>query len=201
MTDSSTNILLSGIDRQQSAFAGELLSQVFINAGYDAKSTEVQTSDRNGGAVMHFRFGEKVHSPFITRGEVDYFVSFELLEALRYINWIRRTGKIIMNRPVQFPRPLHPAWIKTPENIEKVFKKLFDDVFVIDGLKIAAGAGDAGAVAVVLLGALSSFFPEVHESHWIVAIGHFLPPELHDPHVKAFYEGRTFEIQKYLSRM
>jgi indolepyruvate ferredoxin oxidoreductase beta subunit len=202
MTERSTNILLSGIERQQGAFAGGLLSQVFTGAGYDAKSTEVRASDRNGGGVtIHFRFGENVRSPLVTRGEVDYFLSFEWPGALRSIKWLRPTGKIIINRAAASARPSGPGWTKTPENIEKVLRKLFKDVFVIDGLKIAADAGSTLAATVALLGALSSFFPEIDEGQWIAAIRQRLSPELLGAHTKAFYEGRTFEIQKYLSRM
>ena len=98
------NIFLSGVGGQGTILASNILGQVLLNAGYDVKKAEVHGMAQRGGDVTtHFRFGEKVYSPLIKQGDVDYLVSFELLEALRYLNWVKAGGQ---SHSQQF---FHPA--------------------------------------------------------------------------------------------
>src|SRR5512136_1451472 len=98
------NILLSGVGGQGMILASNMLGQVLLNAGYDVKKAEVHGMAQRGGDVTtHFRFGKKVYSPLIKQGEVDFLISFELLEALRYINWIKPGGKVILNNQTIYP--------------------------------------------------------------------------------------------------
>jgi indolepyruvate ferredoxin oxidoreductase beta subunit len=79
------NVFLSGVGGQGTILASNILGQVLLKAGYDVKKAEVHGMAQRGGDVTtHFRFGERVYSPLIKEGDVDYLVSFELLEALRY---------------------------------------------------------------------------------------------------------------------
>jgi indolepyruvate ferredoxin oxidoreductase beta subunit len=101
--DTVTNIFLSGVGGQGAILASNILAEVFIGAGYDVKKAEVHGMAQRGGDVTtHFRFGKKVYSPLIKYGDVDYLLSFEYLEALRYINWIKPEGKIIINNRKYF---------------------------------------------------------------------------------------------------
>jgi len=106
MTDNGTvtNIFLSGVGGQGTILASNILAEVFLNAGYDVKKAEVHGMAQRGGDVTtHFRFGKKVYSPLIESGDVDFLLSFELLEAARYINWVKPEGKIIINRQAILP--------------------------------------------------------------------------------------------------
>ncbi|MGB9627523.1 MAG: 2-oxoacid:acceptor oxidoreductase family protein [Thermodesulfobacteriota bacterium] len=79
-----TNVLLTGVGGQGTILASDILCSVFHEVGYDVKKSEVHGMAQRGGDVTtHFRFGKKVYPPLIPYGEVDYLVSFELLEALR----------------------------------------------------------------------------------------------------------------------
>ena len=99
-----TNIFLSGVGGQGTILASNILGEVFLKGGYDMKKSEVHGMAQRGGDVTtHFRFGKKVYSPLIAYGEADYLISFELLEALRYINWVKRDGKVIINQQVIIP--------------------------------------------------------------------------------------------------
>jgi indolepyruvate ferredoxin oxidoreductase beta subunit len=202
MTDNVTNILLSGVGGQGTILAGNILCQAFLDAGYDVKKAEVHGMAQRGGDVTtHFRFGKKVYSPLIAKGEVDYLISFELLEAIRYINWVKPTGQIIINRQAILPPAVTLGQMKYPDNVEKTFEKHFKgNVLVVDGQKIARNAGNIQAANVVLVGAFSDFFPEVKEGQWIKAIKSLLAPKLHELNVRAFYEGRTLEIRAQLGR-
>ena len=194
MTDNNkvTNIFLSGVGGQGTILASNILAEVFLKAGYDVKKSEVHGMAQRGGDVTtHFRFGKKVYSPLIKYGDVDFLLSFELLEALRYINWVKPEGKIIINKQQILPPGVNLGTAKYPEDVEKTFKKFFkENAWVLDGQEMARKLGNTQAANVVLVGAFSNFFPEMKEEQFIDAIKSLLAPKLHDLNVKAFYEGR-----------
>ncbi|MBA4418698.1 MAG: indolepyruvate oxidoreductase subunit beta [Syntrophus sp. (in: bacteria)] len=187
-----TNIFLSGVGGQGAILASNILGEVFIKAGYDVKKAEVHGMAQRGGDVTtHFRFGKKVYSPLIKYGDADYLLSFELLEAIRYINWVKPEGKIIINKSEIFPPSVNLGQMAYPKDVEKTFKKYFkDNVWMIDGQGIAKTLGNVQSANVVLVGAFSNFFPEIKDEQFIDAIKTLLAPKLHDLNVKAFYEGK-----------
>jgi indolepyruvate ferredoxin oxidoreductase, beta subunit len=187
-----TNIFLSGVGGQGTILASNILAEVFLKAGYDVKKSEVHGMAQRGGDVTtHFRFGKKVYSPLIKYGDVDFLLSFELLEALRYINWVKPEGKIVINRQEIFPPGVNLGLAKYPQDVEKSFKKYFkNNVHIINGQDMARKLGNMQAANVVLVGAFSNFFPEIKEGQFIDAIKTLLAPKLHDLNVKAFHEGR-----------
>ena len=187
-----TNIFLSGVGGQGTILASNILAEVFLKAGYDVKKSEVHGMAQRGGDVTtHFRFGKKVYSPLIKYGDVDFLLSFELLEALRYINWVKPNGKIVINKQEIFPPGVNLGTAKYPQEVEKTFKKHFkENVHVIDGQEMARKLGNTQAANVVLVGAFSNFFPEITDVQFIDAIKTLLAPKLHELNVKAFYEGR-----------
>jgi indolepyruvate ferredoxin oxidoreductase beta subunit len=188
----TTNIFLSGVGGQGAILASNILAEVFIKAGYDVKKSEVHGMAQRGGDVTtHFRFGKKVHSPLIKYGDVDYLLSFELLEAIRYINWVKPEGKIIINNQKILPPAVSLGQMEYPKDVDKIFKKHFkENVYTIDGQEIARKLGNLQAANVVLVGAFANFFPEIKEEQFIDAIKSLLAPKLHDLNVKAFYEGK-----------
>lgn len=190
--DKVTNIFLSGVGGQGTILASNILTEVFLNAGYDVKKSEVHGMAQRGGDVTtHFRFGKKVYSPLIKYGDVDFLLSFELLEALRYINWVKDDGKIIINKQEVFPPAVNLGVAKYPVGVEEVFKKYFkENVKVINGQEIAGKLGNVQAANVVLIGAFSKFFPEIKEVEWIKAIKGLMKEKLHELNIKAFNEGR-----------
>lgn len=187
-----TNIFLSGVGGQGTILASNILGEVFLKAGYDVKKSEVHGMAQRGGDVTtHFRFGKKVYSPLIAYGEADFLISFELLEALRYINWVKPKGKIIINQQTIFPPAVSLGQMKYPKDIEKTFRKYFkDNVRIINGQEIARKLGNLQAANVVLIGAFSNFFPEIKEEQWTDAIRALLAARVHELNIKAFHEGR-----------
>ena len=187
-----TNIFLSGVGGQGTILASNILAEIFLTAGYDVKKAEVHGMAQRGGDVTtHFRFGPKVYSSLIKYGDVDFLLSFEELEALRYINWVKPEGKILINRQAIFPPAVSLGAMAYPKDVEATFKKYFkNNIWMIDGQGVARKLGNVQAANVVLVGAFSNFFPNVTEAQWIDAIKGLLAPKLHDLNVKAFYEGR-----------
>jgi len=188
----TTNVFLSGVGGQGTILASNILAEVFLKAGYDVKKAEVHGMAQRGGDVTtHFRYGKKVYSPLIKYGDVDFLLSFELLEALRYINWVKPQGKIVINRQEIYPPAVALGQMTYPQEVEETFKKHFkDNVYIINGQEIAKKLGNVQAANVVLVGAFSNFFSDMKEERFINAIKNLLVPKLHDLNVKAFYEGR-----------
>ena len=187
------NIFLSGVGGQGTILASNILGQVLLNAGYDVKKAEVHGMAQRGGDVTtHFRFGKKVYSPLIKQGDVDYLVSFELLEALRYINWLKPDGKVILNNYSIFPPTVRLGKLKYPKDVDQTFKKHFkENVFLINASDIAKELGNIQVSNVVLLGAFSNFFPKLNAEQWIESIKDLLPARLHKLNLKAFNKGRS----------
>jgi indolepyruvate ferredoxin oxidoreductase beta subunit len=187
-----TNIFLSGVGGQGTILASNILAEIFLKAGYDVKKAEVHGMAQRGGDVTtHFRFGKKVYSSLIKYGDVDFLLSFEELEALRYINWVKPEGKILINKQEIFPPSVSLGTMAYPKEVEKTFKKYFkNNIWMIDGQGIAKKLGNAQAANVVLVGAFSNFFPNVKDEQWIDAIKGLLAPKLHDLNIKAFYAGK-----------
>ncbi len=187
------NIFLSGVGGQGAILASNILGQVLLSAGYDVKKAEVHGMAQRGGDVTtHFRFGEKVYSPLIKQGEVDYLLSFELLEALRYLNWVKPDGKVVLNNQKIFPPSVTLGKMEYPKDIEQTFRKHFkENVWLVDGSEIAKKLGNIQAANVVLVGAFSNFFPELSADQWISAIKELLPARLHELNIKAFHEGKA----------
>jgi indolepyruvate ferredoxin oxidoreductase beta subunit len=187
-----TNIFLSGVGGQGTILASNILAGVFLRAGYDVKKSEVHGMAQRGGDVTtHFRYGRKVYSPLIKYGDVDFLISFELLEAARYINWVKPGGKIIINKQEILPPAVSLGQMMYPKDIEKTFKKYFKgNVWIIDGQEIARKLGNIQAANVVLVGAFSSFFPEIKEEQWTNVIKELMAAKLHELNIRAFHEGR-----------
>ncbi|MBM4306915.1 MAG: indolepyruvate oxidoreductase subunit beta [Deltaproteobacteria bacterium] len=191
MEDKVTNVLLSGVGGQGTILASDILCSVFHEVGYDVKKSEVHGMAQRGGDVTtHFRFGKKVYSPLIKYGDVDFLISFELLEGLRYINWVKKNGKVLLNDQETLPPAVTRGTMKYPADVVKTFRKLFKkNTHVIDGLDIAVRCGDARAVNIVTLGAFSNFF-DIKEEVWEKNLLEHLPEKVHTLNLNAFREGR-----------
>ena len=191
MEEKVTNVLLSGVGGQGTILASDILCSVFHEIGYDVKKSEVHGMAQRGGDVTtHFRFGKKVYSPLVKYGDVDFLISFELLEGLRYINWVKKGGKVLLNHQEVYPPAVNLGKMKYPEEVAKTFKKLFKgNAFVIKALDIATKCGDARAVNIVTLGAFSTFF-DIKDEIWERNLLQHLPEKVHQLNLNAFREGK-----------
>ena len=190
MDQSATNILVSGVGGQGVILASDIMSEVFMDAGYDVKKSEVHGMAMRGGIVTsHFRFGKKVYSPLIKEGEVDILFAFEQLEGLRWINYLRPTGRIVMNDHKVNPPAVNLGEMEYPKGIPEIVRSKIKNFYLVKGTEIALQLGDVRAANVVLLGAISKFF-EVNEDLWLKTILNYIPPKVHELNRKAFSAGR-----------
>ena len=183
------NVMIVGVGGQGSLLASKLLGRLLLNKGYDIKVSEVHgMSQRGGSVVTYVRFGEKVYSPVIDKGEADYIVSFELLEAARWTEYLKPGGKIITNTQKINPMPVIIGAAAYPENLEDKMKAAGLNVDAIDALTLAEKAGSSKAVNLVLMGRLSKYF-DIPQEEWLQAIEASVPPKFLEMNKIAFKLG------------
>ena len=184
------NIMIVGVGGQGSLLASKLLGRLLLTKGYDVKVSEVHgMSQRGGSVVTYVRFGDKVYSPVVDKGEADFIVSFELLEAARYTEDLRKGGKIVTSTQQINPMPVITGAAAYPDGLIEKMLAAGIDVDAIDALALAEEAGSAKAVNIVLMGRLSRWF-DFSEEEWLQAIEQTVPAKFLELNKKAFMLGR-----------
>lgn len=185
------NIMIVGVGGQGSLLASKLLGHLLLSEGYDVKVSEVHgMSQRGGSVVTYVRFGKKVYSPVIDKGEADYILSFEKLEAERWIEYLKVGGQIITNTQEVDPMPVITGAAEYPADIVKKLEEAGAKVDAKDFLSIAEEAGSSKAVNIVLMGRLSEYFDDIHYGDWSAAIDAIVPEKFRELNHKAFDLGR-----------
>ncbi|MBQ1709547.1 MAG: indolepyruvate oxidoreductase subunit beta [Treponema sp.] len=184
------NIMIVGVGGQGALLASKTLGQVLLDAGFDVKVSEVHgMSQRGGSVVTYVRYGDKVYSPIADKGESDFIVSFELLEAARYTEYLRKDGQIVVNTQKIDPMPVITGAAKYPEDLIGTMEAAGLKVDALDCLTLAEEAGTAKAVNIVLMGRLSKYMDFPVEA-WMNAIEKLVKPQFLEVNKKAFKLGR-----------
>lgn len=185
------NVMIVGVGGQGSLLASKLLGHLLLSEGYDVKVSEVHgMSQRGGSVVTYVRFGEKVYSPIIDKGEADFIVSFEKLEAARYVEFLKPDGRIVVNTQEIDPMPVITGAMEYPADLIAKMETKGITVDAMDCLSLAEEAGSAKAVNLVLMGRLSKYF-DIPEEKWLKAIEECVPSKFVDMNRKAFALGRS----------
>ena len=188
------NIMIVGVGGQGSLLASKLLGKVLLDKGYDVKVSEVHgMSQRGGSVVTYVRFGDKVYSPIIDEGECDVLISFEKLEAARYVPFMKKGGVIVTNTQEIDPMPVITGQAAYPSDILEKVKELDLKIDELDCLSIANEAGSSKAVNIVLMGRLSNYFSDIEVEEWEKAIRTSVPEKFLELNLKAFSMGRKGE--------
>lgn len=183
------NIMIVGVGGQGTLLASKLLGRLLLSRGYDVKVSEVHgMSQRGGSVVTYVRWGDRVYSPIIDKGQADCILSFELLEAARYTEYLKPGGRIIVNSQQINPMPVVAGVAAYPENLKEKLKNLGNEVDALDALALAEEAGSSRAVNLVLMGRLAKYFDFTQEE-WQVAIEQSVPPKFLEMNRKAFRLG------------
>ncbi len=188
----TTKFLLTGVGGQGTILASGVLAELGIHLGYDTKKAEVRgMSQRGGSVVSHVSWGEEVFSPIIPDGEADILISFEKLEAIRFVSGIRSGGMVLINDYKIVPITVSSGTGKYPDNeaISAAFAPVAENVYWVKGVAIAEELGNAKAANVVLLGALSKIL-EMDADVWLDVIVARVPPKFVELNRKAFQAGR-----------
>jgi indolepyruvate ferredoxin oxidoreductase, beta subunit len=195
----SINFLLAGVGGQGTILASDVLVNVGMAAGYQAKQAEVHGMSQRGGSVTSFvRWGKVVYSPLVGAGEVDVFLSFEKAETLRNLGQLRRGALAVVNLQAIEPVTVTSGGQTYPddERLRKAVAEVTSKAVYVDGERIAGELGNSKAANVVLLGALSALVaqeelaPALTPDTWLSVISERVPAKYLELNRKAFEAGR-----------
>ena len=185
------NIMIVGVGGQGSLLASKLLGHLLLGQGYDVKVSEVHgMSQRGGSVVTYVRYGDHVASPVIDRGEADFIVSFELLEAARWMAFLKPGGQIVTSTQRIDPMPVITGAAEYPDKLVEKMKAAGAKVDAMDCLKLAEEAGSSRAVNLVLMGRLSHYF-DLPEEAWMKSLEANVPAKFLEMNKKAFLLGKN----------
>jgi len=187
MANKTTDVFICGVGGQGILLASEILADMALAKGLDVKKSEVHGMAQRGGSVVsHVRYGKEVHSPVIAEGEADILVSFEKMEALRWIQFVKPGGKVIVNS-----QEIVPSGMDTyPPTVARKITERISDAMFVDALALAKEAGHLRAVNIVMLGAFSIFL-DFTEDEWKAAIEARVPKKTIETNIKALELGRA----------
>lgn len=190
MTD--INFLFVGVGGQGILTASDITAEVGLATGQEAKKSEIHGFSQRGGVVeSHVRWGQIVGSPMGERGAIDYLISFELLEAARFVDMLKPGGVVISSTQRLIPMSVSSGGFKYPsaEAIEASLRSRTDSVTYVDAMNIAEQLGNVRLVNTIVLGALSNHLP-VEPDIWLSTIGRRVPPKYVELNRQAFIQGR-----------
>ena len=182
------NILLTGVGGQGTITAARLLTQGLMDEGYDVKMSEIHGMSQRGGTVLsQIKYGEDVQSPVIEKGTADLIVAFEIMEAMRYLDYLKPDGKIVVNDTIIWPLPVIIGAQKYPEDIINDLKEKVD-VTIIPATDLSHQLGNPKVMNIILLGTLIKAM-NLTDINWEDIIRNNMKPEFVDQNIVALQRG------------
>ncbi len=189
------SIMIVGVGGQGTLLASRLIGDAMVRAGRDVKVSEVHgMSQRGGSVVTYVKYGDRVDSPIVDLGEADLILSFELLEAARWLPYLKTGGKLISNDRRIDPMPVITGAAKYPDGIDAAIRAAGADLTLLDALSLAVGAGSAKAVNVVLVG-VAARQTDIPKEVWLESVRETVPPKFLEMNLKAFELGYSYGDQ------
>lgn len=194
MDNKVLNILIVGVGGQGTILASRILSHIGQAEGYDVKVSEIHGMAQRGGSVVtQVRMGEKVYSPIISEGQADIILAFERLEALRWMHYLKKGGKIIINNQAIPPVPVLMGLQEYPDNIIERIRTKVPNTIAVDALPLARKCGNDKALNVVLMGVLAREMG-IAKDKWIRALEEKVPAKFLELNKQAFDEGWNLKV-------
>jgi indolepyruvate ferredoxin oxidoreductase beta subunit len=190
----TVSIIIAGVGGQGNIAASKIIGEAAIRSGYDVKITETHGMAQRGGSVHSMiRFGKKVYSPLIPKGEAGYLISLEYLEGLRWLSYLSEEAIILVSTEKRPPYLVSIGKASYPENTEEVYSQFGKAIF-IPARELALEAGSAKAANVVMLGALSCFLKDISSENLKEEVKRKFAgkDKLVELNLKAFEIGRNF---------
>ena len=185
------SIMIVGVGGQGTLLASRILGSALLSKGYDVKVSEVHgMSQRGGSVVTYVKYGDEVLSPIVCKGEADIIISFEQLEAARWLPYLKKGGHLVTSTQKIDPMPVITGVAQYPDDIIEKIKAQGVDVVAVDALSLAEQAGNSKASNVVLMGVVSTKMPFDVEV-WNKAVEECVPPKFLELNKKAFELGRS----------
>jgi indolepyruvate ferredoxin oxidoreductase beta subunit len=183
------NILIVGVGGQGTLLSSRVLGRIAQDLGFDVKLSEVHGMAQRGGSVVtHVRYGDKVYSPVIDQGQADIIIAFEILEAMRYLGFLKKGGRMFVNCQEILPMPVITGAAKYPQDLRQTIRMAAPDTVFIDALALAQQAGSVKAVNTVLLGVLAKN-TDIPKENYIDAIKNTIAPKFLELNLRAFELG------------
>lgn len=188
LKNDTKSVILVGVGGQGVILASRILTAGLVAAGYDVKMSEIHGMSQRGGSVStQIRYGSKVYSPIIGRGQADVLVSFETMEALRALPYLKPQGKVVVNDYRMPSMPILAGDREYPDSIIDELKSRADTL-ALDASAIAAAQGNPRGMNVVLLGALISAL-DIREADWFSALRACVKPQLVETNIRCLDAG------------
>ncbi|MGN0560211.1 MAG: indolepyruvate oxidoreductase subunit beta [Candidatus Fimenecus sp.] len=186
------SIMIVGVGGQGTLLASRLLGAALLSEGYDVKVSEVHgMSQRGGSVVTYVKYGDKVASPIVQKGQADLILAFEPLEAARWLPFLKTDGTIIANTQQIDPMPVVIGTAEYPAGVLDAVRATGANLTEIDALSLAVKAGSPKAVNVVLIGVMASHM-EIAYGVWENAIRATVPEKFLELNLKAFEYGYSY---------
>jgi len=183
------SILLVGVGGQGTILASKLLTIGLMEMGYDVKMSEIHGMAQRGGAVSsQVRYGEKVQSPVIELGDADILVSFEKMEAVRWLEYLKPSGNVIVNDLEINSTPILTGEAEYPKQAIAEIEKAGIPVSVVNATAAAEKLGNPKVMNVILLGATVRQM-DLAGVDWEKIIRGNVPEKLAELNVNAFRTG------------
>jgi len=183
------SILLVGVGGQGTILAGKVLSEVAMQCGLAVKMSEIHGMSQRGGSVItHVKLGEQVFSPLVEKGEADLILAFEQLEALRWLEYLRPGGQVIVNTQIIEPVPVLIGKAQYPQEILEKIKSKNAVLTALDAMAIAAECGNTKVSNVVMMGMLARKL-DFPKALWLKALEKKIPASLLEVNTLAFERG------------
>ena len=192
MSDKRTkNILLVGVGGQGTILASKLLTLGLMEEGYDVKMSEIHGMSQRGGSVSsQVRYGEKVWSPVIEKGSADMIVSFEKMEALRWLEYLKKDGKVVVNNHEMMPMPVIMGKADYSPDIIKEMQDNCKDVTVVNATEEAVKLGNGKVMNIILLGTIIKAMG-LEDINWNKIVSENVKPAFVEDNLKAIQVGMS----------
>lgn len=182
-------IMIVGVGGQGTLLASRVLGDFALKNNLDCKLSEVHGMAQRGGSVVTYvTIADKVYSPIIEEGEADIVLSFERLEALRYANYVKKDGVIVVNNQEIMPMPVVVGSEKYPDDITQRLNKYTKNIYEVNALKLAEEAGSIKALNIVMLGALAKKL-NLDKETFLQSVISLVPQKLVEVNKIAFEKG------------
>lgn len=191
MQDKITNVLIVGVGGQGTLLTSRIIAQVAVQMGYDVKVSEIHGMAQRGGSVVsQVRYGPKIYSPIIRKGDADIILGFEKIETARWLDYLKPDGMVLINNERVNPLPVMSGKAEYPDNIHEKIAELLPQTVIVNATEIATAIGNVKVANVVLVGLLSAAVgipaQEVEK-----AITEIVPDKALEVNLQAFREGRN----------
>jgi indolepyruvate ferredoxin oxidoreductase beta subunit len=189
------DIILAGVGGQGVLSIAAIIARAAVAEGLAVRQSEVHGMAQRGGAVLaHLRIADGIiPSDLVPQGGADLIISMEVLESLRYAEWLSPQGVLVTAAEPFINIPDYPEAASITQIIER-----FPVYRLIEAAGLAREAGHPRSVNMVMVGASSPFLPVKPEAleNAIGGIFGSKNPALAEVNRQAFRLGREAAINK-----